>query len=88
VAARVLEIALDLVQFGNRSAISDVGTAALAARAGYGAGVLNVDINLAAIKDAAWNAGIREEVSAFPDVEALEREILDRTRAGIGGAGA
>ena len=85
-AARIVELAADLVQYGNRSAISDVGAAVLAAGAGYRAGLLNVEINLAAIKDEEWNAGVRDQISRFPDVDGLEREVLDRTRAGIRGA--
>lgn len=88
VAANVLEIARELVAIGNSSAVSDVGSAALAARAGYWAARLNVDINLAAIVDAEWIARIRERLSTIPEPDDAEREIMAATQAVIRGEGA
>lgn len=88
VAADVIDIARELVSIGNSSAVSDVGSAALAARAGYWAARLNVDINLAAIDDAEWAAGIRESLMNIPVPDEAEQEITEATRAVIRGEGA
>ncbi|HEX6508655.1 MAG TPA: cyclodeaminase/cyclohydrolase family protein [Chloroflexota bacterium] len=82
-AARVVELSGELARFGNRSAISDVGTAAGAARAGYEAALLNVEINVAAIHDDEWNRGIRKELEAMPAVGALQEEIAQYVLAVI-----
>ena len=78
VAAQILELAQQLVRIGNRSAISDVGTAALAARAGYHAGRLNVDINLNGIADEKWVQGVRQTMAHLPDPDGAEAAVLAR----------
>ena len=65
VAQDVLDLAADLMVIGNRSAISDVGTAAGAARAGYDAALLNVEINLASISDMEWTQSVRAKFDSF-----------------------
>lgn len=67
-AARVLDLAAELMVIGNRSAISDVGSAAGAARAGFDAALLNVEINLASISDAEWVQDVRRTVGTFPPI--------------------
>jgi formiminotetrahydrofolate cyclodeaminase len=84
-ASAVIRLAGRLAVIGNRSAISDVGSAALAAHAGYRAAQLNVEINLAAIRDADWVANLRGELAALPAPTAAEREILSITQAAITG---
>ncbi|GAC1321167.1 MAG: cyclodeaminase/cyclohydrolase family protein [Chloroflexota bacterium] len=85
VAHSVLALAQRLVIVGNRSAISDVGTAALAARSAYQAALLNVEINLHSITDVEWVAGVRARLGAMEDVDAIERQVTDRVRSIIGG---
>jgi formiminotetrahydrofolate cyclodeaminase len=80
-ALEVMSLARDLVDFGNVSAISDVGCAALATRAGYHAGRLNVEINLASIKDEDWVREFGKQVSGLSDPDRLEREIMERVEA-------
>lgn len=53
-ARAVLPLCAPLARSGNRSAVSDVGAAALAVRAAVPTALLNVDINLGAIEDAAF----------------------------------
>jgi len=82
-AARILELAADLMVIGNQSAISDVGTAAGAARAGFEAALLNLEINLASISDTEWVENVRAEVAAFPRVEDRAASIADHVLAAI-----
>ncbi|MCL5256366.1 MAG: cyclodeaminase/cyclohydrolase family protein [Chloroflexi bacterium] len=48
---------------GNPMAISDIGVAVLMAEAGLHAALLNVDINIGAIKDAAFVEGVKQQVA-------------------------
>lgn len=84
-ADRVSQLAGDLVRIGNRSAISDVGTAALAARAGFHAARLNVEINLASIRDEEWVAEMRLQLRSLADPDALEAAVLRESEAAIRG---
>jgi methenyltetrahydrofolate cyclohydrolase len=74
-ASRVLDLAADLMTIGNRSAISDVGTAAGAARSSFDAARLNVEINLASIHDDVWVGGIRSKLNDFPSAATRADEI-------------
>jgi formiminotetrahydrofolate cyclodeaminase len=80
VASRVVQLAVRTAEVGNPSAISDVGTAALAARAAFHAARLNVEINASAVRDIEWVAGLRREVSSIPVPDETEERIL----AGVG----
>ena len=88
VAVEVARLAGELVDTGNASAVSDVGTAVLAARASFAAGRLNVAINLSAIRDAEWTAGVRETLESFPDLDTLETVVMGRVESIIAGGGA
>jgi formiminotetrahydrofolate cyclodeaminase len=76
----VLDLAAELMMIGNKSAISDVGTAAGAARSGFEAAFLNVEINLASIEDATWVQDVRSTLAGFPPVaeraDAIARHVL------------
>jgi formiminotetrahydrofolate cyclodeaminase len=87
VASQVLDLAGTLVSIGNTSAVSDVGTSALAARAAYHAARLNVVINLAAISDGQWVEQFQQAMDDVPPPEAIERSILQRAEAIIRGEG-
>jgi formiminotetrahydrofolate cyclodeaminase len=84
-AARVAHLAGELADIGNRSAISDVGTALLAAVAGYHAARLNVETNLASIRDEGWVARTRESMRDLPDPASLQTAIMQRIEAVIRG---
>jgi len=84
VAADVMALAREILEFGNRAAISDVGCGALAAHAGFESARLNVEINLAGVTDAAWVAATRRRMEQLPDVSAWEAEVLSSVRKAIG----
>jgi formiminotetrahydrofolate cyclodeaminase len=83
-ASDVAGLAAELVGIGNSSAISDVGTAVLAARAGYHAARLNVEINLALIRDEAWCGEIRQQMERIPATDPIENSVLAQVRSTIG----
>jgi methenyltetrahydrofolate cyclohydrolase len=83
-ASDVARVAAELVGIGNRSAISDVGTAVLAARAGYHAARLNVEINLALIRDETWCDEIRHQMKLIPAPDSIENSVLAQVRSTIG----
>lgn len=85
VASEVARLAADLVSFGNPSAITDVGTAALVAAAAYGGARLNVLINLGAVRDDAWTADLREEMSRIPDPEAWNADVQSKVQSAVEG---
>lgn len=85
VAASVLRLATELVNIGNRSAISDVGSAALAARAGYHAARLNVEINLSTVTDREWKSAMLLEVGEIPEPESFEQRVVAATEVVIRG---
>jgi formiminotetrahydrofolate cyclodeaminase len=87
VASDVARLAGELVEIGNRSAVSDVGTAVLAARAAYRAARLNVDINLQSIRDLQWSEEVRRRCDAIADPEGIEAVVLGRVEALISGHG-
>jgi len=68
-AEEAMALAVRLAPIGNPSAISDVASAALALYAGYHAAKLNVEINLAAIRDEEF---IRHVRSLMPSDDAIE----------------
>jgi formiminotetrahydrofolate cyclodeaminase len=74
-ASRVLDLAVELMTIGNRSAISDVGTAAGAARSAFDAARLNVEINLASIRDDAWVRSMRARMDEFPSAAHRADEV-------------
>jgi formiminotetrahydrofolate cyclodeaminase len=84
-AAEVLELAAAMVRLGNPSAVSDVGTAAAAARAGYEAARLNVEINLAAVEDETWRKKIRDRLALIRGIEDGAHDVLAATEAIIRG---
>jgi formiminotetrahydrofolate cyclodeaminase len=59
----VLEVAAELVEKGNPNLITDVGVAAKFGVAALECAALNVEINLAYIKDDAYNESVRDEMA-------------------------
>jgi len=62
-ARNVLAVAAELVDIGNPNLITDVGVAAKFAVAAMECAALNVEINLAYIKDEQYNAAAREKLA-------------------------
>jgi formiminotetrahydrofolate cyclodeaminase len=64
-AAEVVVLARSIVPLGNPSAVSDAATAAMSALAGFEAARLNVEINMASVRDEAWVAEMAAQLTAF-----------------------
>lgn len=80
-------LAAELVDFGNRNAISDVGCAALFAGAAAQGASLNVGINTKSLKDrAAADAYAERTRAALAQVDLLTEVILGKVSASIAGA--
>lgn len=86
-AVEACRLAAELVDFGNRNAISDVGCAALFAGAAVQGAALNVEINTKSLKDrvAADDYADRTR-AAIAQVDLLTEVILGKVNAGIAGA--
>src|SRR5947209_2461045 len=85
IASRIIGLAGELVAIGNRSAVSDVGTAAGSALAGYEAARLNVEINLAAVRDADWVSRTRNEMDSIEKPQVAVQAIMRRVESIIRG---
>lgn len=59
----VMDLTVDGAKVGNPMAISDIGVAVLMAEAGLRAALLNVDINVGAIKDTAFVDDVKRTVA-------------------------
>jgi methenyltetrahydrofolate cyclohydrolase len=81
VAGEVAQLARELVEFGNPSAISDVGSAAFAAYAGFHAAQLNVEINVHDVRDQTWVDSIRSRMASIPSPDEKVPEVASRVRA-------
>jgi formiminotetrahydrofolate cyclodeaminase len=64
-----------------------VGVAALAARSAFYGARLNVEINLAHIDDVAWVQDVEETMRGFPDIDGLERTVLEGVARSMKGEG-
>ncbi len=84
--AQIVDLALPAARMGNKWAVSDAGVGALLAEASLHSALLNVEINLASIRDAAYVAGMRERMAALTSSAAATKaqvlEIVHRTIAG------
>lgn len=63
--ARVLALTEPAARLGSRSAVTDAGAAAYLAAAGARAALLNVEVNLASIKDEAFSAWAQERAQGL-----------------------
>jgi formiminotetrahydrofolate cyclodeaminase len=84
-AAEMVDLARELLPIGNRTAASDVGTAAASALSGYEAARLNVEINAASVRDAHWVARARNELEAIGAPEESVRATLAAVEAMVRG---
>ena len=81
---QVLEIAAELVDKGNPNLITDVGVAAKFALAAMECAALNVQINLAYIKDDSYNAACRKEMAPLLHAGArLAAEVWEKVNRHI-----
>lgn len=86
--AETIERLKDLVDCANKNLISDVGVAAILAEAALRGARLNVEINLASLKDAELVDKVRAEVATLSDEAARgAMEVTQKVEAAIGGAG-
>ena len=84
----VLEVAGEMVEKGNPNLITDVGVAAKFALAAMECAALNVEINLAYIKDEDYNAACRQEIA--PRLHAgtrLARDVWEKVNRSVKGEG-
>jgi formiminotetrahydrofolate cyclodeaminase len=82
---RVLELAAQVAEQGNPSAASDAGVGALLAATALEGAALNVQINLASIKDEAFRSTQAEKVRAAETRgQALRGNVLKIVRAKLG----
>jgi formiminotetrahydrofolate cyclodeaminase len=65
VAATIVELAGRILDRANVNVLSDVAVAAAAARAALDAAIVNVEVNLAAMKDAARQRTLRTELDRY-----------------------
>lgn len=84
-SGEVIRLAGELVRIGNPSAVSDVGTAAMAAFSGFEAARLNVEINVRAVQDAAWVSATQHELQSLGQPVEAVRRIMDLVNSIIRG---
>ena len=85
-AHAVLGVAAELVEKGNPNLITDVGCAAKFAAAAMECAALNVEINLAYIKDESYNEACRQEMAPLLEEGArLGGEVWDAVQARMRG---
>ncbi len=81
--ARVVALALPAARMGNKWAVSDAGVGALLGEASLHSALLNVEINLASIKDTAYVQTMRGRMSALVEeavrVKAEVMEVVHKT---------
>ncbi|MCL6430687.1 MAG: cyclodeaminase/cyclohydrolase family protein [Anaerolineae bacterium] len=84
--ARVVALALPAARMGNKWAVSDAGVGALLAEASLQSALLNVEINLASIKDAAYVEGMRQRmVSLVEEAVRTKAEVMEAVHRTING---
>ncbi|MCW2898807.1 MAG: formiminotransferase-cyclodeaminase [Streptosporangiaceae bacterium] len=83
VARRLVDIAGELVESGNRNVVSDVGVASAAAHAALQAAVLNIEINLRQITDPQVGRDLRAEVAAASEYVERAGAVTERVRKAI-----
>lgn len=83
VAQRLVELAEDLLPIGNRNVITDVAAAAEAARAAAATARVNVEINLAHLKDPMVRQRYEKAVSAVDELLARAEKITTAVREAI-----
>lgn len=75
-AGVILDLATDLFEVANANVISDIAAAADAARAAASTARVNIDINVAAVKDAAARSRLADETDGLEDKVILAADSL------------
>lgn len=83
VAAEIIELTGRVLPGANVNVLSDVAVAAASARAALDAAVINVEINLGAMKDEERRAGLRVEVDRHAAAAAAADDIVNAVRERI-----
>lgn len=83
---RIVALALPAARMGNKWAVSDAGVGALLAEASLQSALLNVEINLASIKDAAYVEGMRKRMASLVEEAVSTRaEVMEVVHKTING---
>jgi methenyltetrahydrofolate cyclohydrolase len=83
---QVVALALPAARLGNKWAVSDAGVGALLAEAALRSALLNVEINLASIRDAAFVSQMRQRMARLSaEAAATKEQVLEITHKTIGG---
>ena len=82
-APRLIQLAVSLIDSGNRNVITDVGAAAEATRAAAVTSRLNLEVNLRGITDAALREELAETALAADTVAARCDQVVAAVRAEI-----
>ncbi|MCG8919311.1 cyclodeaminase/cyclohydrolase family protein [Actinokineospora sp. PR83] len=85
VATRIVELADGLVERGNPNVVSDVAVAASSAAAALESAIVNIEINVASIKDTEVAEGLRARVTELTGAIERARGIVERVREGLRG---
>ncbi|SEG65692.1 Formiminotetrahydrofolate cyclodeaminase [Actinacidiphila yanglinensis] len=83
VAARVVELAEQILPFGNPNVVTDVAAATEAARAAATTARVNVEINLGGIKDDAVRAELAAALTGVEALAARARAVTEAVRKEI-----
>jgi formiminotetrahydrofolate cyclodeaminase len=83
VAARVLDLAEDLLPIGNRNVVSDVAAAAEAARAAATTARVNIEINLVGIEDAQARSELLAAAGSVDGLCDRADKVTGAVRAGL-----
>jgi formiminotetrahydrofolate cyclodeaminase len=83
VAARVVDLAAELLPIGNPNVVSDVAAATEAARAAATTARVNVEINLGGIKDEQARAELTVSADAVDAIAARAERVTDAVRKEI-----
>ncbi len=86
VAAEVIGLSDRILAGSNVNVISDVAVAASAGRAALDSAVINVEINLAAMSDAAGRAALRDDLDRLAPASAVADRVVAAVRHRIGGS--
>jgi formiminotetrahydrofolate cyclodeaminase len=76
VAAEIIEVADRILEGANVNVISDIGVAAAAARAALAGAVLNVEVNLAAMKDENARRALHDKLGTFDGASAAADQLM------------
>ena len=85
VATRIVELADGLVERGNPNVVSDVAVAASSAAAALESAIVNIEINVASIKDTEVADRLRATVTELTGAIERARGIVERVREGLRG---